>query len=114
MDKISFEDFSCIMVYDITENQTCIEIEFSVNNCDEYQIAWLGKLLVDETKKVVYWFGLTEDGSQAYDYDSFEEFVSAGVFNDKSIKDIWDSISLRSIDACNIQDRLPFYLDKYK
>lgn len=110
IDRISFEDFRCVMTYEITENQACIEIEFSVDNCEEYQTAWLGKMLDNETKKVVYWFGLTEDGTQAYDFGSFEEFISARVFYDKSIKEVWDSISLRSIDACNIQDRLPFYL----
>lgn len=98
------------MAYDITKNQASIEIEFCVDNCDAYQTSWLGKMLDRETKKVIYWFGLTEDGSQAYDFDSFEEFVNDKIFYDKSIKEVWDSVSLLSIDACDIKYRLPFYL----
>ena len=110
MDKITFENFKCVMAYDITKNQACIELEFCVDNCDAYQTSWLGKMLDRETNKPTYWFGLTEDGSQAYDFDSFEEFANAKVFYNKSIKEIWASVSLISIDACDVQDRLPFYL----
>lgn len=100
------------MAYDITKKRTCIEIEFSVDSCDEYKTSWLGKMLEGETNKLIYWFGLTEDGSQAYEFSSFEEFVNAGVFFGKNIKEVWGSITLHSIDACSIQDRLPFYLEK--
>ncbi len=110
MDKITFEEFKCIMSYDIAENQNCIEIEFCIDNCEVYQTSWLGKMLNRETNKAIYWFGLTEDGSQAYDFDSFEEFINAKVFLGKSIREIWSSISLISIDASDVQDRLLFYL----
>jgi hypothetical protein len=110
MDKITFEDFHAIMSYDVAKNQTCIEIEFCIDNCDAYQTSWLGKMVDRNRKKVIYWFGLTEDGSQAYDFDLFEQFANAKVFYDKSIKEIWDSVSLLSVDACDIQERLPFYL----
>lgn len=112
MDKISYKHFKCIMAYDITENQTCIEIEFSVDDSDEYELSWLGKMWDRETNKVIYWFGLTDDGLQAYEFDSFEAFINTKVFLGKSIKEVWDSITLHTIDGCNIQDRLPFYLSK--
>lgn len=110
MDKITFEDFHDIMSYDVAKNQACIEIGFCVDNCGAYQTSWLGKMVDRETNTAIYWFGLAEDGSQAYDFASFEEFSNAKVFYDKSIKEIWDSVSLLSIDACDIQERLPFYL----
>jgi hypothetical protein len=110
MEKITFSDFRRIMLYDITVNQKCIELEFIVDNVHEYQNAWLGKMQDSKTKNVIYWFGLTEDGSQAYDYDSFEKFASAKVFSGKNIEEIWHLISLRSIDACDVQERLKFYL----
>ena len=111
VDKITFDDFECIMSYDVTKNQACIEIEFCVDICDAYQTSWLGKMVDSNTKKTVYWFGLTEDGSQAYDFNSFEQFVNAKIFHDrKSIKEIWNSVSLLSIDACETQERLSFYL----
>lgn len=67
-------------------------------------------MLNKKTNKAIYWFGLTEDGSQAYDFDSFEEFINAKVFLGKNIREIWNSISLISIDASDVQDRLLFYL----
>ena len=51
MDKISFEDFKKIMSYDITKNETCIEIEFGVDNCETYKNSWLGKMIDRETNK---------------------------------------------------------------
>lgn len=110
MNKITFEEFCSVMLYNITNNQTCIEIEFCIDNCKEYQCSWLGKMLDSKGEKSIYWFGLTEDGSQAYDYESFEQFSNAKVFHGKSIKEIWNLVSILSIDACNIQERLPFYL----
>ena len=110
MDKISFKDFMRIMLYDITKNQTCVEIEFCVDNHIDYQASWLGKMMDKDTKKTVYWFGLTEDGIQAYNFDSFEQFRNTKVFYGNSIEEIWKSISIISIDACETQERLSFYL----
>lgn len=110
MNKITFEEFCSIMSYDITNNLACIEIEFCIDNCKDYQHSWLGKMLWGEDEKSIYWFGLMEDGSQAFDFESFEQFVSAKVFHGKSMKEIWDLVTILSIDACNIEERLPFYL----
>lgn len=88
MNKITFEEFRSIMLYNITNSQTCIEIEFCVDNYKDYQCAWLGKMLDSKGEKSIYWFGLTEDGSQAYDYETFEQFSNAKVFYNKSIKEI--------------------------
>ena len=111
MCRITFEDFCKVMSYDVAKKQgSCIEIEFCVDGCAEYQSSWLGKTIDKEAKEPIFWFGLTEDGSQGYDYDSFENFSNAKVFHEKSIKEIWDSVSLRSIDACNVQERLLLYL----
>lgn len=54
--------------------------------------------------KEVYWFGLAEDGSQAFEYDNFENFSSAPVFDGKSLKDIWNEIELISINGCEPED----------
>ncbi len=110
MNKITFEEFCGVMSFEITNNQTCIEIEFSIDNYQDFQCSWLGKKLYGEDNKVIYWFGLTEDGSQAYDFESFEQFLNAKVFHAKNIKEIWDLVTIRSIDACSIEERLPFYL----
>jgi len=111
MDRISFKDFLQIMSYDVVKNQTCIEIEFCVDNCVDYQASWMGKAVDRETKDAVFWFGLTEDGLQAYEFCSFVEFANSHVFHSKSIKEIWDAVSILSIDACKTQERLPFYIE---
>ena len=45
-----------------------------------------------------------------FDFETFEQFVSAKVFHGKSMKEIWDLVTILSIDACNIEARLSFYL----
>lgn len=110
MNKITFEEFCSVMSFNITNNQACIEIEFCIDNYKDYQHSWLGKMLYGEDEKVTYWFGLTEDGSQAYDFESFEQFLDAKVFHAKSIREIWNLVTILSIDACSIEERLPFYL----
>ena len=83
MNKITFEEFCSVMSFDITNNRTCIEIEFCIDSYEDYQCSWLGKMLYDKDAKV---------------------------FHGKSIKEIWDLVTILSIDACNIEERLPFYL----
>jgi len=93
MKKITFEDFARIMAYDVVENKNCLEFAFCVEGFTEYEFSWLGKMADKSNEKASYWYGLTEDGSQAYDYDSFEGFVDAKIFHNKSIKEIWELIS---------------------
>ncbi|MCL2617081.1 MAG: hypothetical protein FWD96_05495 [Defluviitaleaceae bacterium] len=94
MKKIAFEDFERIMTQYHATKQGCIEVYFCVDDSFVYNSSWLGKQLDQDTEKAIYWFGLIEDGSQAYDFDSFEEFANAKVFSGKSLKEIWESISL--------------------
>jgi len=109
MSKITFNELERIMSYSVVKNKTCIEIDFYIDGCVEYSSSWLGKVIDNDTDEASYWFGLTEDGLQAYDFNSFEEFTNAKVFKGKSLKDIWHLVSLYSIDGFNVQERLPFY-----
>ena len=111
MNKIDFQDFKRIMLYAINNN-ACIEIEFCVDNYMEFQNAWMGKIVNPNTKKPTFWFGLTPDGTQAYDFDTFEAFISARIFRGKSIEEIWDSISISSLDGGLLEETLPFYLEQ--
>ena len=52
MSKITFEEFRSVMLYNITDKYSCIEIEFCIDNCKEYQCSWLGKMLDSEGKKI--------------------------------------------------------------
>ena len=69
----------------------------------------MGKTKKD--KRETFWFGLKVDGSEAYDFESFDVFSSAQVFNSKSLKEIWSDIELLSIDGCEPEERIQEYLN---
>jgi len=111
MDKITFEDFERVMSYDLNKKQEQgIEVNFFVDGCTTYLESWMGKMIDRDTKMDCYWFGLVPDGSQAYDFDSFDAFVNAKVFyGDKSLKDVWNTVSLYSLGGGPADDMLPYF-----
>ena len=113
MSKITFESFELIMSYDLNKKRDPhIEISFCIDGDMDYQASWMGKAIVDDgSKKQMYWYGLTPDCSQAYDFDSFEQFSNAKVFHGKSIKEVWQLVSIFSIDGGQVQEVLPFYCE---
>lgn len=90
----------------------CIEIEFMVSNSDKFCQCWMGKLYDKDIDKESYWFGLTEDGMNAYDYISFEEMSQATVFDGKSLRDVWNDVEIISIDGCEPKERVEYYSSK--
>jgi len=112
MKKLTFFDFEQIMSFDVSmKNEPCIEIEFCVDNSAEYHSSCMGKMTDNQTGNDVFWYGLVVDGSQAYEFYSFEDFANAKIFRGSSLKEIWNSVSFISIDAFDVEDRLPFYLN---
>lgn len=98
--KLTFDNIKNLFGFN-TFGRSCAEIEFCVKGMDTYQLCWMGKMPDRENPdKDCYWYGLVPDGSQAYDYDNFEDFSSAPVFEGKSLKEICDKIELLSIDSC--------------
>ena len=77
---ITFDQIKRLMSFDI-KKKYCIEIAFSVADSVKFDFCWMGKLPDKETGADVYWFGLTEDGENGFDYPTFEEFASAKVFD---------------------------------
>ena len=65
-----------------------------------------------KTKKDVFWYGLTPDGKNAYDYLTFEEFSSANVFDGKSLLEIWDNIVIEEINGCDPMEMVDIYLSR--
>ena len=107
---ISFEDITKLFSFDL-EGKWCIEIEFLVKGYPKYQSCWMGKTPNKVVKeKELYWYGLVPDCSEAYDYDNFQDFSSAPVFNRKSLKKIWRKVVILSIDGCDPEDRIKAYL----
>lgn len=107
--KIAFEDLAKMFAVSV-EKTACIEIEFMVSNSDKFCQCWMGKLYDKEIDKEAYWFGLTEDGMNAYDYISFEDMSQATVFDGKSLRDVWNDVKMISIDGCEPEERVEYYL----
>ena len=106
---INFDQIKKLMAFDI-QKKYCIEIEFAVNGSDKFGFCWMGKLPDKETGKDVYWFGLTPDGKNAFDYFTFEELSTAKVFDGKSLFEIWGDITIWGIDSCDPMERLLVYI----
>ncbi|MBE6919655.1 MAG: hypothetical protein E7469_08240 [Ruminococcaceae bacterium] len=103
---IPFETIAKLFSSDL-EGRFCVEIEFLVKDSPRYQSCWMGKMPNREHReKEDYWYGLVSDGSEAYDYDNFQDFSTAPVFAGQSLREIWDSITLVTIDGCDPEEYL--------
>lgn len=98
---ISFEQITKVFAFNI-HKKYCIEIEFSIINNEKYDECWMGKTYDNNIEKDIYWFGLTPDGMNAYDYVSFEEMSEAPVFDGCSLKGVWDKVEIISINGCEL------------
>jgi len=112
MEKMIFEDFErALASCHHKKHVSGIEVNFFVDDCIVYRDSWLGKMIDLDTNGDCFWYGLVPDGSQAYDYGSFEVFVNAKVFyGSKSLKDIWGSISFLSLGGGPVCEMLPYFL----
>ena len=106
---ITFEDLTKVLEVPM-RNDRCIEIEFMLSNSEKYHQCWMGKGYDKNIDKDTYWFGLTEDGNNAYDYTSFEDMSNAPVFDGKSLKDVWNDIKVISVDGCEPLERFQTYM----
>ena len=70
----------------------------------------MGKMPDRKTNADLYWFGLTADGKNAYDYNTFDEMISAKVFDGKSFMDVWDNIEFLSGDGFDPIEGFSSYL----
>lgn len=112
--KIKLQDLITILNSDVIIYNSCVEMNFGIDNDTEYKDCWLGKMPDrDKIGKEVYWYGLVADGSQAYDYAKLEEFVNAKVFHGKSLCDVIEKVTWYSLDGCSIEERLTDYIDGY-
>ena len=108
---ITFDQFKQLMSFE-TEGKYCIEIAFSVKDQGKFSSCWMGKTPEEESKADSYWFGLTEDGNNAFEYRTFEEFVSAKVFDGRSLFDIWDEVTISEINGCDPEEQILHYIGK--
>lgn len=106
---ITFDQFKQLMSFE-TEGKYCIEIAFSVKDQGKFSSCWMGKMPEEKSKADLYWFGLTEDGDNAFEYCTFEEFVFAKVFDGRSLFDIWDEVIISAIDGCDPEEQILHYI----
>lgn len=112
--KIKLQDLITVLKSDVVKYNSCIEMNFCIDDDTEYEDCWLGKMPDrDNPGKEVYWYGLTSDGLQAYDYAKLEDILNSKVFHGKSLCDVIEKITWYSLDGCSIEERLPDYLDDY-
>ena len=106
---ITFEQIKKLFAFE-THGKYCVEVLFSVYGNPKYDCCWMGKLPDKKNGRDVYWFGLTADGKNAFDYPSFEEFSTAKVFDGKSLSEIWNTVTVEEIDGCEPMERLSAYI----
>lgn len=114
MSKIQLQDLIRILSDDVVKYNSCIEMNFCIDNDIVYNDCWLGKMPDrDNPRKAVYWYGLIPDGSQAYDYTELEDFMASKVFSGKSMGDVIERVTWYSLDGCSLEERLPDYLKRH-
>ena len=106
---MEFALFKDVMSFD-TKGRFCIEIQFSVKGNEKFDYCWMGKMPDRETNQDSFWYGLTPDGKNAYEYPSFEEFSNAIVFDGHSLLSIWNSIIIEEINGGDSMDMIQMYL----
>ena len=106
---MTFQLFQKLMSFD-TKESLCIEIFFAVKESDKFDRCWMGKMPSRETQKDIFWYGLTPDGKNAYDYPKLEDFLSADVFDGKSLTEIWNEVEIKSINGCDPSEMIEMYL----
>ena len=98
--KITFETFKNLLIKPMPQN-CCQEILFDVENSEKYHHCWMGA--INKNGNIEFWFGLTQDRKEAYDYTSFEEMISSPVFMGKTLKEVWENIDILSVNSCEPQ-----------
>ena len=103
---ITFDELKKLFSADL-EHKYCLEILFDVDGEAEYQNCFMGKMPDEEHEsKYLYWFGLKEDGSQAFEFDNFDDFAAAPVFGGNTLHSIWHRVQIESVDGCDLETRI--------
>lgn len=92
-----------IIPYDVFRQKLVLgeniyENNFSITGSDKYSDCWIG-YNGDE-----YWFGLTPDGSNTYNYSAADEILNAPVFDGKSMYDLWGKVVFYSVNGVSAEN----------
>jgi len=105
---LNLEELTAILSVDVVSVERCVEMNFGVKGFSRYEDCWLGKMKNKRDGSELYWFGLVEGGSQAYDYATLAELLGAKVFEGKSLTELLPLINWYTLDGCELpQSILP-------
>ena len=79
------------------EQIPCMEVHFSLPGSETFHDCWMGRLYDQDARRLEFWYGLTPDGQNAYDYGSFEELAGAKVFDGKDLRTVWAGAMVHSV-----------------
>lgn len=108
---ITFEQLEKLFSFD-TQRRFCVEILFSLTGSEKFGCCWMGKMWSREEQRDIYWYGLTPDGQNAFDYPVFSDMADAPVFDGRSLRQVWNRVVVEEIDGCDPAQRLRDYLDE--
>ena len=107
---ISFDQITRLFAFD-TKKKFCVEIQFMLEGNSKFDCCWMGKMWSREWKRDEFWYGLTADGKNAFDFSSFDEMASAPVFDGLSLKEVWDHVVIEEIDGFDPEERILEYIE---
>jgi len=84
------------------------EIDFCIEGDTKFSDCWMGRLFDGEAQRDILWFGLTPDGSYAFEYAAFGAMINDPVFDGKSLSELWNRVDIRAVNGMSPQ----YYLDR--
>ena len=76
------------------------EIHFEIIGSEKYSDCWMGC----DDKNKTYWYGLTPDGKNGYDFQFADEILNAPAFDGRSMRELWDRVAFDTFDALSAED----------
>lgn len=92
---MEFEKF-----YEIFKKYGFCECSARINKgLNKFQNIWFGVMQnPNKSNELTYWFG-SEENNSSCNFSTLDDFVNAQIFDGKSLKEIWDSVELTSLDG---------------
>lgn len=104
--KIPFDLFKDKLI----KGQYMYENNFYIDGIDKYDDCWIG---FNDQFEEPYWFGITPDGNNAYEYNTADEILNAKVFDGKSMYELWDKVYFYSINGVDTLEWIWYNLKFY-
>lgn len=104
--KISFDLFRDELI----KGQYMYENNFYIDGIDKYNDCWIG---FNDQFEEPYWFGITPDGNNAYEYNTADEILNAKVFDGKSMYELWDKVYFYSLNGVDVLEWIWYDLKFY-